>query len=167
MRTFLIGLALLLVIATALPLFRYDQWWIRIFDFLRAQITILGMLLLAPYFYFWEMKRVYETVGLGLLAVAVGYQIVKMLPYTALMPKQVLAAESPADDANLSLLVANVLMKNRESAAFLDLVHEYDPDVILTVETDEWWEEALRPLEEDYPHTLKKLLDNTLWHGRA
>ncbi len=85
------------------------------------------------------------------------------------MPKQVLAAESHSDNANLSLLIANVLLENRESAALLDIVREYDPDVILTVETDAWWEDALRVLEETYPHTLKNPLDNTygmLVHSR-
>jgi endonuclease/exonuclease/phosphatase (EEP) superfamily protein YafD len=169
MKIVLVVLALLLVIATALPLLRLDQWWIRVFDFPRAQITIAGIVLLAFYIYYWEAQRVYESVVLGLLVLAVGYQVVKMFPYTVLMPKQVLAAESRSDDANLRLLVANVAMNNRESEAFLDIVREYDPDMILTVETDEWWEEALRTLEDEYPHTLKNPLDNTygmLVHSR-
>ncbi|UYG08408.1 endonuclease/exonuclease/phosphatase family protein [Halomonas sp. M4R1S46] len=161
MKIILVVLALLLVISTALPLLHVDQWWVRVFDFPRAQITIAGIVLLALYLYFWEMHRVYESVVLGLLVLAVGYQVVKMLPYTVLMPKQVQATESRSDNANLRLLVANVLMENRESEAFLDIVREYDPDVVLTVETDEWWEKALRTLEEEYLHTLKSPLDNT------
>ncbi|WP_297187002.1 endonuclease/exonuclease/phosphatase family protein [uncultured Porticoccus sp.] len=161
MKIVLILLALLLVTATALPLLRHNQWWIRIFDFPRGQITIVGIALLALYLYFLDEKQVYESVVLGLLVLAVGFQIVKMLPYTVLMPRQVLASESRSDEAHLRLLVANVLMGNRESGAFLDIVREYDPDVILTVETDEWWEEALRSLEETYPYTLKNPLDNT------
>ncbi|MEX2469484.1 MAG: endonuclease/exonuclease/phosphatase family protein [Pseudohongiellaceae bacterium] len=169
MKTALVILALVLVFATALPLLRLDYWWIRVLDFPRAQITIAGILVLVLYLYFWDTKRVYESVVLGLLVLAVGFQAVKMFPYTVLMPKQVLAAESPSDDANLSLLVANVLIDNRESEAFLAIVREYDPDVILTVETDDWWEEALRTLEVDYPHTLKNPLDNSygmLVHSR-
>ncbi|RRQ21067.1 endonuclease/exonuclease/phosphatase family protein [Thiohalobacter thiocyanaticus] len=169
MKIVLVILALLLVIATALPLLRFDQWWIRVLDFPRGQITIAGIVLLALYLYFWNTQRVYESVVLGLLVMAVGYQVVKMFPYTALMPKQVLATESRSDGGNLKLLVANVMMENRESGAFLDVVHEYDPDMILTVETDEWWEEALRPLEEQYPNSLKIPLDNTygmLVHSR-
>ncbi|GAB3095869.1 endonuclease [Aestuariicella hydrocarbonica] len=161
MKIVLVVLALLLVIATALPLLRFDQWWIRVFDFPRAQITIAGLALLALYLYFWKARRVYESVVLALLVLAVGYQAVKMFPYTVLMPKQVLAAESRSDDTDLSLLVANVLMENRDSEAFLDVVREYDPDVIMAVETDEWWEEALRTLEQRYPHTLKSPLGNT------
>ncbi|MEX2494481.1 MAG: endonuclease/exonuclease/phosphatase family protein [Woeseia sp.] len=169
MKFILVILALILVIATALPLLRVDQWWIRVFDFPRAQITIAGIALLGVYIYFWDAKRTYETVVLGLLVMAVVYQVMKMVPYTPLMPKQVLAAKSPSDDSNLSLLIANVLMDNRESEAFLDIVTEYDPDVILTVETDDWWEEALRKLEVDYPYTLKSPLGNAfgmLVHSR-
>ncbi len=169
MKIVLVVLALILVIATALPILRFDEWWIRVFDFPRAQITIAGIVLLVVYVYFWDAKRAYESVVLGLLVLAVGFQVVKMVPYTALMPRQVLAAESPSGDSNVSLLIANVLMDNREAEAFLDIVREYDPDVILTVETDEWWEDALRTLEEDYPYTLKNPLDNTfgmLVHSR-
>lgn len=173
MEMVLVVLALLLVIATALPLLRFDQWWIRVFDFPRAQIAIAGIVILALYLYLylylWDMHSAHESVVLGLLVLAVGYQAVKMFPYTVLMPKQVLAAESRTDGTNLSLLVANVQMDNRKLEAFLDVVRQYDPDIILTVETDEWWEQALRTLEEEYPHTLKNPLDNTygmLVHSR-
>ncbi len=161
MKIVLVVLALLLVIATALPLLRFNQWWIRALDFPRGQITIAGIVVFALYLFFWDPYRAYESVVLGLLVLAMGYQVVKMFPYTVLMPKEVLAAESGSDDANVSLLVANVLMENRESEAFLNIVRKYDPDVILTVETDRWWEEALRSLEERYPYTLKNPLDNT------
>lgn len=169
MKMVLIVFALLLVIATALPLLRFDQWWIRALDFQRGQIAIAGIGLLALYLYFWETRRLYESIVLGLLLLAVGYQVVKIFPYTVLMPKQVRATDSSSDGANLRLLVANVLMENRESKAFLEIVREYDPDLLLTMETDEWWEEALRVLEDEYPHTLQKPLDNTygmLVHSR-
>lgn len=161
MNTVLVTLAILMVAATALPLLRFDQWWIRVLDFPRGQIAISGIVILSLYLYVWEPERIHESVILGLLLLAVGYQIVKMVPYTVLASKQVMAAESRSGDASFSMLVANVLMDNRESEAFLDVVRQYDPDIILTVETDRWWEEALRPLEETYSYTLKNPLDNT------
>lgn len=161
MKILLIALALLLVAATALPILRFDQWWIRVFDFPRGQIAVAGVLLVAVYLYFWDPHRVHESLVLGLLVLAVIFQLVKIVPYTVLMPKQVLDAESGSDDDRLSLLVANVLMENRESAAFLDVVREYDPDVVVTLETDDWWEQALSPLEGTYRHTLKYPLGNT------
>lgn len=161
MKYFLIFLAFLLVIATALPLLRFDQWWIRVLDFPRGQIAIAGIVTVAVYLFFWDRHSVFESVILGLLVLAVAYQAMKMAPYTVLVPRQVLQTESTTEDASLSLLVANVLMDNRESEAFLDIVRKYDPDVILTVEPDQWWEKALRSLEETHPHTLKNPLDNT------
>jgi endonuclease/exonuclease/phosphatase (EEP) superfamily protein YafD len=169
MKIVMVGLSLLLVIATALPLLRLDQWWIRAFDFPRAQIAIAGIVLLALYLYLWETQAIYESLILGLLVLAVAHQVAKMYPYTVLMPKQVQAAESASDGSTLSLLVANVLMGNRNSEAFLNIVREYAPDVVLTVETDDWWEKALRALEDQYPYTLKNPLDNTygmLVHSR-
>lgn len=161
MKIVLIVLALVPVIATVLPLLRFNQWWIRVCDFPRAQITVSGIVILGLYVFFWNPDSVYESVVLGLLVLAVGFQVIKMFPYTRLMPKEVLPAEARSGDASLSLLVANVLMDNRESECFLDVVRNYDPDLILTVETDQWWEEALRPLEDKYPYTVKNPLDNT------
>ncbi|KPQ28320.1 MAG: hypothetical protein HLUCCX14_11000 [Marinobacter excellens HL-55] len=169
MKIVLVVLALVPVIATALPLLRFDQWWIRVFDFPRGQIALAGIAIIVVYLYFWNPRRVTESVVLGLLVLAVVYQAIKMFPYTRLMPKQVLATESHTEGAHVRLLVANVLMGNRNAEAFLEIVRNYEPDLILTMETDHWWERALRPLEEEYPHTLKNPLDNTygmLVHSR-
>ncbi len=169
MKIVLVVLALVPVIATALPLLRFDQWWIRVFDFPRGQIALAGIAIIVVYLYFWNPRSVTESVVLGLLVLAVVYQAIKMFPYTRLMPKQVLATESHMEGAHVRLLVANVLMGNRNAEAFLEIVRNYEPDLILTMETDHWWERALRPLEDEYPHTLKNPLDNTygmLVHSR-
>ncbi|WP_111641834.1 endonuclease/exonuclease/phosphatase family protein [Marinimicrobium alkaliphilum] len=165
----LIVLALVLITATALPLLRFDHWWIRVLDFPRKQLAIAGIVLFALYLYVLGKHRLYDSVILGFLLMAVGYQLVKIFPYTVLMPKQVLAADSPSGEGTLGLLIINVQMDNRASEALFALVDDYDPDVILTMETDDWWEASLRELEENYPHTLKRPLDNTygmLVHSR-
>lgn len=161
--------SLLLVMVTTVPLLRFDQWWIRALDFPRVQFAIAGSLLVFLYACFWQSLGAYDIVVLGVLLLALAYQVVKIFPYTVLMPKQVLAAESSPGSESISLLVANVMMDNRESLALLDIVREYDPDLILTMETDSWWEDALRSLEQRYPNTLKIPLDNTfgmLLHSR-
>lgn len=167
MKTFLIGLAIVFILATVLPLVRSDEWWIRIFDFPRAQIAIAGVLITAVYVYFWDTKNLIEDLVLGVLVLCVGYQAVKMFPYTVFAPKEVESAvshaDSPANDstARFSILIANVLMDNRASGRFLELVESYDPDIILTVETDDWWAEQLSVLDAEYPYGLKEPLPNT------
>ena len=165
MKTFLMGLAVLFILATVLPFLRSDAWWVRIFDFPRAQIAVAGILVTVVYVYFWDTKSIAEDVVLGILLVCVGYQAVMMFPYTPLAPKEVVAAESGTaavdSTARISLLIANVLMTNREADAFLELVEEYDPDIVLTVETDDWWADRLAVLDDEYPYVVKEPLPNT------
>ena len=60
----------------------------------------------------------------------------------------------------LSILTANVLTPNREAEALLDLVRKYEPDILVTLESDQWWQEYLNSLEPDMPYTIKCPLDN-------
>ena len=169
MNIVLIALAYVFIVATLLPLWRRDDWWIRASEFPRGQIAASGIAILALYVAFWDTASLFEGVTLAVLAGCVVYQGYKMFPYTPLASKQVLRTGAHEAPSSLALLIANVLMDNREAEAFLEVVQQYDPDVILTVETDHWWERQLRVLEADYPHTLKRPIDNTygmLLHSR-
>lgn len=165
MKTILIGLASLFILATVLPFVRSEEWWIRIFDFPRAQIAISGVLLTFAYLYFWDPQRVIEYVVFGLLLICVAYQVIQIWPYTPLAPKQVQSADQPVEARDtaprLSILIANVLMDNRESDRFLELVESSDPDVILTVEVDAWWADRLSVLDDEYEYNVKHPLPNT------
>ena len=160
-------LALFFIVATVLPFVRNEAWWIRVFDFPRGQIAVAGFVITAAYLYAWDTKSVVEDIILGALVLCVGYQAVRMFPYTAIAPKQVESAEHVSGSAEvdstrrLSILIANVLMDNRASDRFLKLVESCDPDVILTVETDEWWADELAVLDDDYPYSVKQPLPNT------
>ena len=54
-------------------------------------------------------------------------------------------------------MVANVQLGNREASRLLAAVDRETPDLLLALETDAWWDEALRPLEVSMPHTVQKL----------
>src|SRR5690606_35714428 len=61
----------------------------------------------------------------------------------------------------IRLFAANVYEKNGEFSKLLDLIRSCDPDIVFLVETDQGWQDALRPLDEAYPHSLTHPLDNT------
>lgn len=169
MRIVVLILAALLTIASILPLVRKDDWWIRVFDFPRGQIFVLGLLVLATFFLVWNVRSWAGGVVLGLLVLALATQAYWIFPYTPLSPKQVLTAPRARPDSSVSLLVANVLMSNRNAQRLLEIIRELDPDVVLTLEPDAWWEEQLRELEADRPYTIKEPLDNRygmLLHSR-
>ena len=162
----LYGLGLLLsgagLLATLLPLLRQTAWWIRVFDFPRLQIVagLLtgGLLLAVP-----GPPLPYAPVVWAALLAAVGYQLLRIWPYTPLHRKQVLDARraSSEDAHHFSILVTNVLMTNRDASRCLGLIREYRPDIVLAVETDDWWLSQLKGIEKEYPHTCHAPLPNT------
>ena len=157
----LLGGAGLLV--TLLPIFRQTAWWIRICDFPRLQIVaglalaLLGGLLLP------EARSFAHSLLVVSLAVALVYQLSRIWPYTALHRKQVADASRPADDNDhhLSIMVANVLMYNRDASRCLGHVRYLRPDIMLAVETDDWWLSQLESITKDYPYTCHAPLPNT------
>jgi endonuclease/exonuclease/phosphatase (EEP) superfamily protein YafD len=84
-----------------------------------------------------------------------------MFPYTVLARPQVEQARSAGPDNTIALLFANVLMTNRDSQALLSIIREEEPDVILAVETDAWWQRELDVLAQRYRYTVQQPQDNT------
>lgn len=142
------------------PLFRHDWWIIRVCDFPRQQIAMGGVFLLAAYVVAWDAANLAETALLAALLAAVVYQGYWLFPYTPYAPVQVHAASAARSADCLRVMVANVWVRNRETDAFLDLVQRTRPDVLLTMETDDRWNEALHALDADYPHALRHPLGN-------
>ncbi|UFN51398.1 endonuclease/exonuclease/phosphatase family protein [Roseomonas sp. OT10] len=52
-------------------------------------------------------------------------------------------------------------MTNREAPALLALARSQRPDVLVLLETDSWWDGQLAALDADFPHALKRPLENT------
>ena len=157
----IIGGAGLLV--TLLPIFRQTVWWIRICDFPRLQIVAVLLLSLGAALALPTPRSFGNSLFVVSLAVAVVYQLSRIWPYTPLHRKQVSDASRPADDDahHLSIMVANVLMYNRDASRLLGHIGHLRPDVVLAVETDDWWLSQLERIEKDYPYTCHAPLPNT------
>ena len=143
-------------------LIRRDEWWFRGADFPRLQILFVGLVALAGLLFInAEWTSVRELLLLGVIA-AVAYQLKMVLPYTPVWKKQVLHVRQ--DQLNveqqISLLVANVLTPNHKYHLLLEQINRLQPDVVLTLETDQVWQEALKPIEADYPYRVAVPQDN-------
>lgn len=143
-------------VLTLIPLSRSKRWWVRDLDFPRLQLSALIAALAAAHL---ARRSPWHLLGPTLLCLA--YQAKWILPYSRLRRKQVPSAARPPAGPTLRILTANVLKPNRRAADFLALVRREDPDVVVTLETDRWWEESLRPLEDSHPHAVKCALENT------
>ena len=154
--------AVLAIWLSGWSLIRRDEWWFRGADFPRLQILFVGLVALAGLLFIqaeWTLVR--ELLLLGVIA-AVAYQLKMVLPYTPIWKKQVLHVRQ--DQLNveqqISLLVANVLTPNHKYHLLLEQINRLQPDVVLTLETDQVWQEALKPIEADYPYRVAVPQDN-------
>ena len=107
-----------------------------------------------------DLSRPGSWVVIAASLVCLLYQSWWILPFTPLYPKEVKAAAHADRDNTLRIMGANVLTPNRNAGALLTIVEANRPDVLVAVETDEWWRAQLDVLERDYPHALKCPQDN-------
>lgn len=158
-------LGALVVIQTALSFVRSRAWWVRVFDFPRPQIALCSLLLLALFGVTTggvAAAAAWERVALALLALAVLAQLWQIVPYTRCWRVQVRTARGAVpEERRLRFVISNVCMTNPDTRRWLDLVRAEKPDVVVAVEADTHWCEALRELDAAYPHRILQPQDNT------
>ena len=139
-----------------------DEWWFRGADFPRLQILAIGLFaFFAMLFAIPEWTLTTELLFVGLVA-AIAYQLKMVLPYTPIWKKQVqkVKPEQINENQQISLLVANVLTPNDKYHLLLEHIDTLKPDVVLTLESDSSWQNALVHIEQDYPYRVPVPLDN-------
>lgn len=139
-----------------------DEWWFRGADFPRLQILVLGMGSWLGMLLCTQTWTAIQVLLFMLLSAAIAYQLKMVLPYTPLWKKQVQPVKAHQLDPQkqLSIIVSNVLTPNQDYHLLLAHVHKLQPDLLLTLETDQRWQTALAPLEADYPYRVAIPLDN-------
>lgn len=153
-------LAGLVIFASVWGLLPLDHWWIRGVDFPRIQIlfiglaSLIGLLILTPQ---WQTAEIALTLA---LIGAIGFQLRMILPYTRLWKQEVRQAMPMANPVQVKLMVSNVLTPNNNTQALVNLVQQKQPDILITLESDQKWEDALSVIEPDYPYSVKVPLDN-------
>lgn len=156
----LLTLALIAAVLTAIPICRYEAWWVRGLDFPRLQLTVILVALALAEFVLLDLSRPAAAAIFVLTLACLAYQAWWILPYTRLFPKEVASASDHDPAHTITLMNANVLGTNRNAPALLALVREHNPDILVTLESNEWWQAQLDVLEANYPFTLKCPLDN-------
>lgn len=157
--TVLLGAAM--IVATALPLVRKKDWWIRIFDFPRLQILILAAAALVVFLVLVEDWSAWHAAFALLLVLSLAYQAYMMYPYTFFAQPKVRRASTRHVQRTIAVVFANVMMTNRNSDELLAIIREEDPDIVLAVETDGWWERELDVLAETHAHVVRQPQNNT------
>ncbi|MBP5980161.1 MAG: endonuclease/exonuclease/phosphatase family protein [Halomonas sp.] len=154
-------LALLPLLATIVARVPLRWWWIRCFEFPRVQIALLSLLCGLMAFVFLEPSD-WRSAAWVIVLITVGLQGCYILPWTRLWRVQVkTAAKETSQDRHITLLIANVLTPNRRVEGLIKMIQQHQPDIILTLESDQWWQDQLDPeLDEKWTYSVKVPLDN-------
>ena len=155
----LAGLVAFLTAWGWLPL---DNWWVRGVEFPRIQILVLGVIAWIGMLLFGAEWQLTQWLLFIVLSITLLFQLRMVLPYTILWKKEVEKARITAtsSDDQLKIMVSNVLGPNNQTQKLVDLVNKEQPDILITLETDKKWQQALSVIEPDYPYTVKVPLDN-------
>lgn len=154
---FVIFISSLIIIASLLSLFyNLPYWYSKLLDFPRLQYFIVGIILLLLFLFLtrkWNWPAILLAAG---LSAAICIQAVKIYPYwfgTKTVPD---AGQTISEENTVSILLANVLMKNRDSQKFIEVVQNADADIVLAMEVNQWWVDELATLKKEYPHFIEQ-----------
>lgn len=161
MKIIIYGAGLLLLIMTALPLFKSDFWLFRIFDYPRFQILVLLLITTAAGVIFLNRTSITPIIFYVFCGAAIVYQAVLIIRYTPIYKNEVIHIEDVDSSNTISLLISNVLMENQRYKDLIDLIDKMQPDIVIAVETDKTWMNQLAVLKDNYPYTVLYPLSNT------
>lgn len=152
--------AIMIVLSSLSLIDKITFWFIKILDFPRLQYLIISCICLLLLLL---LKKKW-SIAYGVLAAGLIFSIfihgLKIGPY--LLGEKVVPNASIAENKSSSvrIMIANVLMTNRNPAGFLKLIDQYQPDVVLAMEVDKWWVEQLNVLENNFHYKMEYPLEN-------
>jgi|GEM_PF-1409040 len=153
-------ITLLLLLVTLLPLWRHPHWITRGMDFPRLQFSVAGTILLLAQLIFLDLEAPKTWMLIAPTLLCLACQLWWIAPYTRLWPHEVKPAKESSTDRHPSILTANVLTPNRNAEALIALVQQRKPDILVTLESDQWWQDQFDTLQSEMPHSIKCPLDN-------
>lgn len=147
-----------LVVVTLLPLTRHQAWWVRGWDFPRLQLAVIAAGLAIGLGACVGDTPPWVTLAALAAAGCLLYHLAWIVRYTPLWRCEV--RQATPGGTRVRIMAANVLMTNRNTTALTALVRQHAPDILVTLETDSYWEEALDALQADYPYSVRCPQDN-------
>ena len=149
-------LTLVLAVVTVLPFWHTHRWWVRVCDFPRLQIVVAAavlLLLTAVLLDGWPM-----WILLGAQSAVILYQSVRIFPFTPLAPTEM--GLDDGREGTITIMASNVLMENKRHDLVRSAITETDPDILLLMETDQTWADALEEVLERYRTVVREVKDN-------
>jgi len=155
----LVGLC---AIATLAPFVSTGAWWVRLFDFPKLQLLWASVLPFAIALAHWGIFGEFLWIDALVLLACALWNTRRIAPFTRVWRKESPSLSATPSASAFSLMVANVRVENRRFDEFLERVREESPDLLLVIENDQQWGDALSALHEGYPHRVIENRDEGL-----
>ena len=157
-----IAISTLVILASLLSLlYNIPKWYLKILDFPRLQQFILGVVMLISFILLnrkWKLPSIALTIGL-LAAIFIHFSFISAyLIGEKAVPSVEISEVNP--EKTVGILLGNVLITNKNSSKFLNIISNTNPDLVLAMEVNSWWVEELQTLKQDYPYAIEHPLDN-------
>lgn len=148
-------LAIFLLLLTLLPIVRNRHWLFRTPMYLSIQVGIFTLIvfifnLIFRLEYFWFTTAI--------CCIILIIQIQRILGF-AIDFKRHVKQVNETTDHSFTILIFNVYQYNEKYEEVAKMLEEKDADVVLLVEVDQKWQDALEHLP--YPHIVDVAKDNT------
>lgn len=153
------SLSTLLIFGSLIPLVQSQHWFFRIFDFGKVQILVLQLIVSLLGWFLLDKNTCFYSTQLILLGCMI-YEIYLLYPYTPLykIEKKIKTGKS---SQSIQIISTNIYQFNKEYNRFLEFIEKENPDIVLTMESNKEWEDALQALKPNYPYFCEVGLENT------
>ncbi|GAA4824400.1 endonuclease/exonuclease/phosphatase family protein [Algivirga pacifica] len=149
-------ITILIAVGSLLSVFRNtESRYLKLLDFPRIQFFITSVISFILFLIFAKKRQWYDYLVAMSLIGGMVVQGSYIINYTPLVSKTVpsVGEEPLAAEDQISILLINVKMTNRNAQPALDLIARKQPDIVIAMEVDDWWETKLEPIETQYPYT--------------
>ncbi|WP_168157326.1 endonuclease/exonuclease/phosphatase family protein [Erythrobacter sp. QSSC1-22B] len=153
----LLALAALLLLATLVSLIGTNRGVVRMLDFVREPTIYLAALLAVLALFLARPRRL---LVIGMLVVTIAVNLWRIWPYTFLAGSSVPLPDDVDGMSCARVLSLNVLQSNDRYEETAALIERTDPDILLLMETNQAWLDALEPQLARYGYRLDRPLDN-------
>jgi len=153
-------LSAVFITVSLLPFIPHQHWMFRVWEFGRIQVMFLQLITLALGLLFVDDKSLLFWGTVLVHAGLIINNIIILIPYT-IVYKHNTTQNIPKHSETISIISVNVYQFNEGYEKLIKLVREVKPDILLTMESNQAWEDALTEIEGDYPNFKKVALENT------
>ena len=150
-----------LILLSLIPLIRNDFWFFRVFEYPRLQKLFLNLVIIIVYTSLFYVSETFEIIFLTACIANSAYLFYQIYPFTFFAKKVIFKADFSDPPNRIKIISSNVFQDNRNTSGCMKMLQRGDPDIILLLETDNFWLKGVSKLEEQYPYSVLIPLENT------